>query len=32
MKVRKGQAPEFPMTREEFARRFRANFYDPAYE
>src|SRR5687767_11745482 len=31
-KARKGQAPEFPMSREDFARRFRANFYDPAYE
>jgi multimeric flavodoxin WrbA len=31
-KPRKGQAPEWPMPREEFARRFRANFYDPMYE
>ena len=31
-KPRKGQAPEWPMPREEFARRFRANFYDPLYE
>ena len=31
-KVRKGQAPEFPMPREEFTRRFKANFYDPAFE
>ena len=30
-KPRKGQAPRFPMPREEFARRFRANFYDPAF-
>src|SRR5687767_2457926 len=30
-KPRKGQAPDFPMPREEFARRFRANFYDPAF-
>lgn len=29
---RKGQAPDFPMSREEFGRRFRANFFDPAYE
>ena len=29
---RKGQAPEFPMRREEFSRRFRANFADPAFE
>jgi multimeric flavodoxin WrbA len=31
-KPRKGQAPGFPMPREEFARRFRASFYDPAFE
>jgi hypothetical protein len=31
-KTRKGQAPEFPMPREEFGRRFRANFFDPAFE
>ena len=29
---RKGQAPAFPMPREEFGRRFRANFLDPAFE
>jgi multimeric flavodoxin WrbA len=29
---RKGQAPAFPMPREEFARRFRHNFYDPAFD
>ena len=29
---RKGQAPEFPMSREEFGERFRRNFYDPAFE
>jgi multimeric flavodoxin WrbA len=28
---RKGQAPRFPMPREEFGRRFRANFHDPAF-
>ena len=28
--VRKGQAPEY-MAREEFARRFRELFYDPAF-
>jgi len=31
-KSRTGQAPPFPMPREEFARRFRVNFYDPAFE
>ena len=31
-KPRKGQAPDFPMSREEFGRRFRVNFYDPAFE
>ena len=31
-KPRKGQAPAFPMPREEFGRRFRVNFYDPAFE
>ena len=31
-KPRKGQAPHWPMPRDEFARRFRANFYDPMYE
>ena len=31
-KPRKGQAPEWPMPREEFGRRFRASFYDPAFE
>ena len=30
-KPRKGQAPDFPMPREEFARRFRVNFHDPAF-
>jgi hypothetical protein len=30
-KPRKGQAPHFPMPREEFTRRFKVNFYDPAY-
>ena len=29
---RKGQAPAFPMPREEFRRRFRARYYDPAFE
>ncbi len=29
--ARKGQAPEFPMPREEFRRQFRARFYDPAF-
>ena len=29
---RKGQAPEWPMPREEFTRRFRMNFYDPAFD
>ena len=32
IKPRKGQAPRFPMPREEFTRRFKVNFYDPAYE
>ena len=31
-KPRKGQAPEWPMPREEFAARFRRNFYDPAFD
>src|SRR5690349_14328853 len=31
-KPRKGQAPKWPMPREEFGRRFRQNFYDPAFE
>ena len=31
-KPRKGQAPHFPMPREEFGRRFRMNFFDPAFE
>jgi multimeric flavodoxin WrbA len=31
-KPRKGQAPAFPMSREGFGQRFRANFFDPAYE
>ena len=31
-KVRKGQAPDFPMPREEFTRRFKVNFYDPAFD
>jgi hypothetical protein len=31
-KPRKGQAPEWPMPREEFRRRFFANYYDPAYD
>ena len=29
---RKGQAPAFPMPREEFGERFRRNFFDPAFE
>src|SRR5690348_1257071 len=29
---RKGQAPHWPMDREEFRRRFEANFHDPAFE
>ncbi len=32
IKPRKGQAPHFPMPREEFTRRFKVNFYDPAYQ
>ena len=31
-KPRKGQAPEWPMPREEFRRRYRANFFDPAFD
>ena len=31
-KPRKGQAPEWPMPREEFAARFRRNFDDPAFD
>jgi multimeric flavodoxin WrbA len=31
-KPRKGQAPEWPMPREEFRERFMRNFYDPAFE
>jgi multimeric flavodoxin WrbA len=30
--TRKGQAPAFPMPREEFGARFRRNFFDPAFE
>ena len=30
-KPRTGQAPAFPMSPEEFGRRFRVNFYDPAF-
>jgi len=29
---RKGQAPEFPMSREEFGRRFRRNYFDPTFD
>ena len=29
---RKGQAPVFPMPRQEFGERFRRNFFDPAFE
>ena len=29
---RKGQAPEWPMPREEFRRRFERNFFDPAFD
>lgn len=29
---RKGQAPTFPMPREEFGERFRRNFFDPAFD
>jgi multimeric flavodoxin WrbA len=29
---RKGQAPAFPMSREEFGERFRRNFFDPAFD
>ena len=31
-KPRTGQAPPWPMPREEFTRRFMRNFYDPAFE
>ena len=31
-KPRKGQAPKWPMPREEFKQRFMVNFYDPAFE
>ena len=31
-KPRTGQAPPWPMSREEFGVRFRRNFYDPAFE
>ena len=31
-KPRKGQAPKWPMAREEFGKRFRQSFYDPAFE
>ena len=31
-KPRKGQAPKWPMPREEFKRRFMTNFFDPAFE
>ena len=30
-KPRKGQAPKWPMPREEFGKRFRQHFYDPAF-
>jgi multimeric flavodoxin WrbA len=32
MKPRTGQAPHFPMDREEFRRRFERSFFDPAFE
>ena len=31
-KPRTGQAPPFPMSREEFGERFRRNFHDPAFD
>src|SRR6185436_2136002 len=31
-KPRKGQAPHWPMPREEFRQRFNANYYDPAFD
>ena len=31
-KPRTGQAPHWPITREEFHERFRQKFYDPAFE
>jgi multimeric flavodoxin WrbA len=32
LEPRKGQAPKWPMDREEFGERFRRSFYDPAFE